>query len=87
MGIFLCRNATVRIFDRWGVMMYSSDNFGATAGWDPSQEEATEGTYWYEISIPIGLDNLTVIDIKGETNYSGADNPIATLTGSFQLLR
>ncbi len=86
-GLDAWPGSAVRIFDRWGVMMYSSDNFGATAGWDPSQEEATEGTYWYEIRIPIGLDNLTVIDIKGETNYSGADNPIATLTGSFQLLR
>ena len=39
------------------------------AGWDPSAEEAAEGTYYYELSILRGQDEPSVITLDGETLY------------------
>ena len=77
----------VRIYNRWGDLLFSSNDFGATAGWDPGAEEATEGTYYYELSIRRGQDELSVITFEGETLYPPNGDPVLTLTGSFSLLR
>ena len=77
----------VRIFNRWGHVVFESRSFEATAGWDPSLEEAVEGTYWYELRIPRGQDEVVVLGIDGEQRYPADANPILILTGSFALLR
>ena len=86
-GLDAYPGSSIRIYDRWGDLLFSSNDFGATAGWDPSTEEAAEGTYYYELSILRGQDELSVITLEGETLYPPNGDPVLTLTGSFSLLR
>ena len=86
-GLDAYPGSSIRIYNRWGDLLFSSNDFGATAGWDPSAEEAAEGTYYYELSILRGQDELSVITLQGETLYPPNGDPVLTLTGSFSLLR
>lgn len=86
-GLDAYPGSSIRIYNRWGDLLFSSNDFGATAGWDPSAEEAAEGTYYYELSILRGQDELSVITLEGETLYPPNGDPVLTLTGSFSLLR
>lgn len=86
-GLDAYPGSSIRIYNRWGTVLYSSNDFGATAGWDPGAEEAAEGTYYYELSIRRGQDELSVITLDGETSYPPDGNAALTLTGSFTLLR
>ena len=86
-GLDAYPGSSIRIYNRWGDLLFSSNDFGATAGWDPGAEEATEGTYYYELSIRRGQDELSVITFEGETLYPPNGDPVLTLTGSFSLLR
>lgn len=86
-GLDAYPGSTVRIFNRWGDLVYASENFGATAGWDPSNEEASEGTYYYEVRILRGQDEIKIVSLTGETVYLPDGDPYLQLTGSFELLR
>ncbi|MBN31209.1 MAG: hypothetical protein CL845_04340 [Crocinitomicaceae bacterium] len=86
-GLDAYPGSSIRIYDRWGTLLYSSNDFGTTAGWDPGTEEAAEGTYYYELSIRRNQDELSVITLEGETLYLPNGDPVLTLTGSFSLLR
>lgn len=79
--------SSIRIYNRWGVEVFASENFGATAGWDPAPEEATEGTYYYELRIFRGDDEITVVSESGEVAYGANGDPYVTITGSFALFR
>lgn len=58
----LIPGSQIQIFDRWGNMVFESDNYGAyqednyasnapnSGGWDPSDMDT--GTYYYELLIP-----------------------------------
>ena len=70
--------SSIRIYNRWGDLLFSSNDFGTTAGWDPSAEEAAEGTYYYELSILRGQDELSVITLDGETLYPPNGDPVLT---------
>lgn len=86
-GLDAYPGSTVRIYNRWGALLYSSDDFGATAGWDPSPAEATEGTYYYQLRILRGDDEIKILSLNGEEVFVPDGDPMVTLTGSFSLLR
>lgn len=86
-GLDAYPGSTVRIFNRWGDLVYSSEDFGATAGWDPNADEAAEGTYYYELRILRGEDELKIVSVEGETVYAPDGNSVVRLSGSFSLLR
>lgn len=77
----------VRVFDRWGGLVYSNDAFHTSAGWNPSPDDAAEGTYYYELIIPKGQQELRVTTLDGEETYPAADSPEVRISGSFELLR
>ena len=79
--------STVHIYNRWGDLVFTSADFGSTAGWDPSSEQASEGTYYYVLRILRGQDELSVISVAGETLHPANGNPFLELNGSFSLLR
>ncbi|MDE0979305.1 MAG: gliding motility-associated C-terminal domain-containing protein, partial [Flavobacteriales bacterium] len=79
--------SSVRIFNRWGNLIYSSQDFGSTAGWDPKAEEASEGTYWYDLRIKRGDESISIIQEDGETDYPADGNPELVILGSFALFR
>ena len=79
--------SSVRIFNRWGNLIYSSQDFGSTAGWDPKAEEASEGTYWYELRIKRGDEPISIVQESGEIQYPADGNPELVILGSFALFR
>jgi gliding motility-associated-like protein len=86
-GLQAWPGSAIRIYNRWGDLLYSSENFGATAGWDPQVEEAAEGTYYYELRILQGDDEVTIRSVNGEQTYIPNDDPYLVITGMFSLLR
>jgi gliding motility-associated-like protein len=86
-GLQAWPGSAIRIYNRWGDLLYSSENFGATAGWDPQVEEAAEGTYYYELRILQGDDEVTIQSVNGEQTYIPNDDPYLVITGMFSLLR
>lgn len=84
-GLFAFNNSRISIYNRWGQLMYSHEDFGQSAGWSPSMDEASEGTYYWVLHVPNPTGYLSVEDINGISLY---DEPgEVRLTGSFQLLR
>ena len=59
--------STVRIYNRWGQLVYTSDDFGNTSGWQPDADEAAEGTYFYILGIARVDAELVINDINGQT--------------------
>ena len=86
-GLDAYPGSAIRIFNRWGELLYSSQNFGASAGWAPNDDEASEGTYYYELRILQGNDDLIINTVEGEQSYAPSDDPVRVITGSFSLLR
>jgi hypothetical protein len=76
--------STIRIYNRWGQLMYSSNDFGKTAGWSPVPEEAAEGPY-YVLGIARIDADLVINDINGQTVDEGEG--FKYLSGSFTLVR
>ncbi len=78
-------SSTCRIYNRWGQTVYTSSDFGNAAGWEPNLEEASEGTYYYEVLINRVSGDLTVTDEHGTATYT-EPGPIQ-LVGSLTLVR
>ena len=77
--------STIRIYNRWGQLMYSSNDFGKSAGWRPEPEEATEGTYFYILGIARTNSTLIINDINGEMVDDGEGYKY--INGTFTLVR
>ena len=77
--------STCRIFNRWGQVVYESQDFGNAAGWEPTPEEAVEGTYYYEVVINRNEGDLNITDENGTTTFT-EPGPIR-LVGSLTLVR
>lgn len=73
------------IFNRWGQAIYTSSDFGNSAGWEPTVDEASEGTYYYHIRINRLGGDLTITDENGTTTYT--EPGIIELVGSLTLVR
>ena len=77
--------STVRIYNRWGQLMYSSNDFGKSSGWRPEPDEATEGTYFYILGIARTNSVLNIIDVNGTFEDDGEGYKY--INGSFTLVR
>lgn len=77
--------STIRIYNRWGQLVFSSNNFGKTAGWRPQPDEAAEGTYYYVLGIARTNADLVINDVNGQTIDVGEG--FKYLNGSFTLVR
>ncbi len=77
--------STIRIYNRWGQIVYSSDDFGKTSGWSPAPDEAAEGTYFYILGIARVDAELVINDVNGQTIDQGEGYKY--INGSFTLVR
>ena len=77
--------STCHIFNRWGQLVYESQDFGNAAGWEPTVDEAAAGTYYYEVIINRVEGDLVVIDEHGTASYT-EPGPIR-LVGSLSVVR
>jgi len=83
-GLHNIEGVRMRIYNRWGNLLYSDLDFGRSAGWDP-RLNAAEGTYYYTLEIPISTDELTVTNENGTEIIEGPTT--ATYQGHFTLVR
>lgn len=74
----------MQIFNRWGTLLFSDLDFGSSAGWDP-RFDASEGTYYFLLEIPISGESLTVTSTSGVELFQGPTTAI--YNGAFSLVR
>ncbi len=77
--------STCTIYNRWGQAIFTSSDFGNSAGWQPSATEASEGTYYYRVRINRVSGDLTITDENGTTTYT--EPGVIELVGSLTLVR
>ena len=77
--------STIRIYNRWGQLMYTSNNFGKSSGWKPTPDEAAEGTYYYVLGIARTNSELIINDVNGQTVDEGEG--FKYINGAFTLVR
>ncbi len=77
--------STCKIFNRWGQVVYESQDFGSAAGWEPTLDESPEGTYYYEVVINRNEGDLVITDENGIQTYI-EPGPIR-LVGSLTVVR
>ena len=77
--------STIRIYNRWGQLMYTSNNFGKSSGWKPTPDEAAEGTYYYVLGIARTDSDLIINDVNGQTIDEGEG--FKYINGAFALVR
>ena len=77
--------STVRIYNRWGDVLFYSNDFGKSAGWSPEPDEASEGTYYYVLGIARTNSELIINDVNGQTTDTGQGYKY--ISGSFTLVR
>ena len=59
----------VRIYNRWGVEVFSHDDFGSTNGWLPG-DDVSAGIYYYVLHITRGDELISVTTEEGTTPYT-----------------
>lgn len=73
------------IYNRWGNAVFTSNDFGNSSGWRPTQDEASDGTYYYVIEILRNEGELFITDQYGVHEIT--DSGPVTLTGPLSILR
>lgn len=61
--------STIRIYNRWGVEVFSHDDFGSTNGWLPG-DDVSAGIYYYVLHITRGDERISVTTEEGTTPYT-----------------
>ncbi|HAW72754.1 MAG TPA: hypothetical protein DCX00_02915, partial [Flavobacteriales bacterium] len=54
-------NVNLRVYNRWGQLVYSNNNYKNEDAWRPNNEET--GTYWYTMILPNGRDYAGTVTI------------------------
>ena len=78
----------LRIWNRWGGLVFEHADFGRSAGWAPTWDgtfAAAEGTYFYELVIPRGEEPIEIEDESGLRLESGTGD--LRVTGTLTVLR
>lgn len=84
-GIQSYDDVEITILNRWGTVVFESDDFGASPTWDCAADGASSGVYYYILTIPVEEGPLVVTDINGErVEYEG--NGPFTFEGIFHLM-
>lgn len=59
-GLEVYDNVYLRVYNRWGQVVYSSNNY-QSGEWRPDNDET--GTYWYTLELPNGIEHKGVVTI------------------------
>ena len=62
-------HSTVRIYNRWGVEVFSHNDFGSTNGWLPG-DDVSAGMYYYVLHIARGDELISITTEEGTTTYT-----------------
>jgi gliding motility-associated-like protein len=83
-GLYSIEGVRMQIFNRWGNLLFSDVDFGGSAGWDP-RDDASEGTYYFILNIPVRTEELTITTAEGTEILEGGTD--AEYFGHFTLVR
>ena len=78
-------NSTCAIYNRWGQVVFQSADFGNSAGWQPTPDEAVDGTYYFVLRINRSEGDLTIVTENGSVTYT--EEGAIELTGNLTLVR
>lgn len=74
-GIQSYPDVELTILNRWGNVVFSSNDFAVQPYWDCAADNAASGVYYYVLKIPVDQGPLVVTDINGSgVEYEG-DGP------------
>ena len=86
-GIETYENVELVILNRWGNVVYESDDFGASSFWDAEADGATSGVYYYKLTIPVEDGPLVVTSIAGNgVEYYPEEGKPVVLEGTVQIV-
>ena len=78
-------NSSCTIYNRWGQVVFQSSDFGNSAGWQPTPDEAVDGTYYFVLRINRAEGDLTIVTETGSVTYT--EEGAIELTGNLTLVR
>lgn len=84
-GIQSYPNVELTILNRWGNVVFESDDFGVQPFWDCAADDATSGVYFYVLKVPVEEGPLVVTDINGERQQYDGEGPFV-FEGSFHIV-
>ena len=60
-GLEVYDDVNLRVYNRWGQLVYSSNDYKNEDAWRPNNEET--GTYWYTMILPNGIDHAGTVTL------------------------
>ena len=71
-GIQSYPDVQLTVMNRWGNVVFQSDDFAEQPFWDCAADGASSGVYYYVLTIPVEQGPLVVTDINGQgVEYEG----------------
>jgi hypothetical protein len=74
-GIQSYENVEFVVMNRWGNVVFESDDFGEEEFWDCAADNATSGVYYYVLTIPVDEGPLVVTDANGPLQEFSGEGP------------
>ena len=84
-GIQSYPNVELTILNRWGNVVFESDDFGVQPFWDCAADNASSGVYFYVLKVPVEEGPLVVTDINGERQQYDGEGPFV-FEGTFHIV-
>ena len=84
-GIQSYKDVELTVLNRWGNVVFESDDFGVQPFWDCAADNATSGVYFYVLKVPVEEGPLVVTDINGVRQEYDGEGPFV-FEGTFHIV-
>lgn len=84
-GIQSYPDVELTILNRWGNVVFESDDFGVQPFWDCAADDATSGVYFYVLKVPVEEGPLVVTDVNGVRQEYDGEGPFV-FEGTFHIV-
>ena len=84
-GIQSYEDVELTVLNRWGNIVFESDDFGVQPFWDCAADGATSGVYFYVLKVPVEEGPLVVTDINGVRQEYDGEGPFV-FEGTFHIV-
>ena len=84
-GIQSYPNVELTVLNRWGNVVFESDDFGVQPFWDCAADDATSGVYFYVLKVPVEEGPLVVTDVNGIRQEYDGEGPFV-FEGTFHIV-
>ena len=84
-GIQSYKDVELTVLNRWGNVVFESDDFGVQPFWDCAADGATSGVYFYVLKVPVEEGPLVVTDINGVRQEYDGEGPFV-FEGTFHIV-